>query len=68
MASIQVDYGYNQGIFAAYRPEATNTQGGLVTVKAVLNVSLCVFVQFSACEFMGNVGVHHTIDRCLANV
>lgn len=45
-----------------------------MTVRAVINVWLCVFVcqcvfgQFSACEFMWNVGVHHTIDRGLANV
>lgn len=39
-----------------------------MTARAVINVWLCVFVQFSACGFMGNVGVHRTIDGGLANV
>lgn len=37
-----------------------------VSDKCVV-VCLCVFVEVSACEFIGNVSVHHTIDRGLAN-
>lgn len=46
----------------------SDSQGCDKCVVVCFCLSLCVFVQFSPCEFMGNVGVHHTIDRGLANV
>lgn len=39
-----------------------------MTFRAVLNGCVCVFVHFSACELLGNVSIHHAIDRGLANV